>query len=198
MENHPGLIFVVLGLFAALVYFGSDGRAPDKGTQTALEVTDNSYLGLRNDDDRPDGTLEVFSPTGASWSTSVYDGGVLYQERAQRDAKDGWTYKYTVKRYASDWRPDPGAWAGIRAADDTNGESGIDIGIRYSPVRYFYGVVSPDILVSTHQAGLGISFYTPSQTVHPLLQKFGIGLGYCADYHGSSGWTPYISLSSHH
>jgi hypothetical protein len=198
VENHPALILVVLGIFAALVYCGSGGRAPDKGTQVALEVSDNHTEGLRNGDDKPDGNLEVFSPTGSAWNLSVYDGGLLYQERKQRDAKDGWSYKYTVNRYFRDYKTDLGAWAGLRAASDTGGESGIDLGIRYSPVRYFYGVVSPDLLVSTHQAGLGVSFYTPSQTVAPLLQQIGIGVGYCADYHGSSGWTPYISLSSHH
>jgi hypothetical protein len=202
VENHPGLILVVLGVFAAMVYFGSGGRAPDKGTQVAIPVTANDYVGSRNADDKPDGVLEVFSPTGAAWSTSVYDGGLLYQERTQRDAKDGWTVKYTAKRYFSDYRTDLGAWTGLRVAEDrthggtTDSEVGVDVGLRYSPVRYAYGVISPDLLISPHQAGLGVSFYAPSQTVSPFWQRLGIGLGYFSDYRSGSGWSPYISLST--
>ncbi len=198
MEKHPALIFIILGIFAALIYCGSGGRAPDKGTQVALKVTKNNPVSLRNGDDKPDGVLEVHSPTGSTWAVSVYDGSLLYQERAQQDAKDGWTYNYTVNRYFIDYKTDLGAWAGLRASNDTGGETGIDFGLRYSPVRYVEGIISPDLLVSTHQAGLGISFYAPAQTVPPFLQQIGIGVGYCADYHGGSSWGPYISLSSHH
>ncbi len=202
VENHPALILLVLGVFATMVYLGSQGRAPDKGTQVPLIATANDYLGTRYDDSKPDGVLEVHSPTGSAWSVSVYDGGLLYEERAQRDAKDGWTYNYAAKRYLQDFRTDLGAYTGFRVAKDQGGNGGddagvgVDVGLRYSPVRYLYGVVSPDLLASPYQLGLGVSFYAPSQTVSPFFQHLGLGLGYCADYHGGTGWFPYFSLST--
>jgi hypothetical protein len=209
VSHHPGVITVVIIAFAALIYTGSKGRAPDKGTQVALTPTESTYLGVRNRDDRPEGTIEATGPNGDSWGLSLYGGGVPYQERGQVTGKPGWTYKYTVHRYPIDIDDDFGAWAGFRVAYDgsdagsggSSGEtggsgSGFDIGLRYSPVRFAYGVIAPDLLVSTRQAGIGVSCYPPSQTVSYKWQKFGLGIAYMAGYDGGSGWVPYASLST--
>ena len=91
---------------------------------------------------------------------------------------------------------DIGAYAGSRVYNDSGDENGLDVGVRYSPVRFAYGIIAPDLLFSPRQAGIGVSFYAPTQTVAPFYQHLGIGLGYFADYHGGSGWTPYLSLST--
>lgn len=188
---------VVIVGFGALIYFGAHGRAPDKGSQVALKPTDDTYLGVRSHDDRPEGTIQVSTPAGDTWSLSLYAGGVPYQERGQESSKSGWSYKYTVHRYPIDFDHDFGAWAGFRVGKtDTSDTNGLDMGIRYSPVRFVYGVVSPDLLVSPRQIGVGASAYLPAQTVNHHFQHFGVGVGYMADYHGGSGWMPYLSLST--
>jgi hypothetical protein len=194
-SHSPSLVLVVLGVFGALVYTGSKGRAPDKGSQTALKPTDETYLGVRSHDDRPEGTIEITGPSGDPWSMSLYAGGVPYQERGQISGKPGWTYKYTIHRYPIDYDADLGAWAGARVGG-TDGESGLDIGLRFSPVRFLYGSLAPDLLVSPKQAGLGVSLYPPAQTVGYKWQHFGLGLGYVADYDGGHGWIPYLALST--
>ena len=204
MENHPVTAFAVLGAFLAFIYFGGHGRAPDKENQVALVPTADTYLGVRSYDDKPEGTLKVTAPNGESWATSLYADGVPYQDKSQAADSRGWKYEYTIHRYPADTDHDFGAWAGFRVSntrsDDASGDSsrndsGIDIGIRYSPTRLFYGVVAPDLLVSPHQAGIGVSLYAPAQTVNHTLQHFGLGVGYMAGFDGGGGWMPYGSLS---
>lgn len=205
MDSHPSLPVVVLAVFAALIYFGHSGRTPDKGTQVALAPSSTTWEGIRTNDDKPEGTLVVTSPGGDPFSLSLYAGGVPYQERAQRDTNEKltnpWKYDYTIHRYPIDIDLDLGAWAGFRISDndddeDSDRSEAFDIGLRVSPVRLAYGVVSPDILVSPSQAGVGVSFYAPSQSVSPLWQHLGVGIGYVADYHGGAGWIPYLSLTT--
>jgi hypothetical protein len=195
VSHHPGIVFGVVGVFAALIYVGSHGRAPDKGTQVALKPTDDTYLGMRSHDDRPEGTVEVVAPSGDSWALSLYSGGVPYQERGQIAGKPDWSYKYTVHRYPVDLDHDFGAWGGFRVVP-TESESGFDVGLRYSPARFVYGTLSPDLLVSPRQAGVGVSVYPPAQSVGYQLQHFGLGLAYMADYRGGDGWVPYFALST--
>jgi hypothetical protein len=199
MSYRPATPILVIAAFAALVYFtAARRRAPDKGTQVPLEVTSHTWSGTRTHDDKPESSLEVVAPSGDKFTLSLYDGGLLYQERAQADAnqgKEGWAYKWIVHRYAVDYDTDAGAWAGFRVKG--SGEtSGLDVGLRYSPVRFLYGVVAPDILVSPEQAGVGVSVYPFSQSVPSFFQHTGAGLGYLADYDGGSGWVPYLSLST--
>ena len=195
MSHNPGIALVVVGIFGALVYVGSNGRAPEKKNQTALKPTEDTYLGIRSHDDHPEGTIEVTAPSGDTWGLSLYAGGVPFQDKGQAVGKNDWTYKYTVHRYPVDYDTDIGAWAGARL-QPKNDESGLDIGFRYSPVRFAYGILAPDILVSPRQAGLGVSAYPPAQSVSHNWQHVGVGLGYVADYDGGHGWIPYLSLST--
>lgn len=194
MSQNPGVAVVVVGIFASLVYVGAHGRAPDKKNQTALKPTDNTYIGIRNYDDHPEGTVEITAPSGDSWGLSLYAGGLPYQAKGQ-DGTSKWTYKYTVHRYPVDYDTDLGAWAGARLQPKEH-ESGFDIGLRYSPVRLCYGILAPDVLASPRQAGLGVSAYPPAQSVGHNWQHVGVGLGYVVDYSGGHGWIPYFSLST--
>lgn len=194
---------VIIGAFVGVLFWVGGSRAPDKGTQTALKPTDNTYLGIRNHDDKPESTLELTSPAGEHWGLSLYAGGVPYQEREQAEAngksdKPGWSYKWTVHRYPIDYDTDLGAWAGFRVSDSGKGDhNGVfDVGLRYSPVRFAYGVIAPDLLLSPRQAGVGVSFYPPAQSVSYNLQHLGVGVAYMADFDGGTGWCPYLSLST--
>jgi hypothetical protein len=205
MSYNPIVPVAVLAVFGCLIYLGGRGNLPNKGTQVPLVPTENTWIGTRSHDDKPESDFDIQSPDGDHFGLSIYAGGVPYQERVQAESgksgdKPGWSYKWTVHRYPIDYDTDLGAWAGFRVAStDGNkpeGETGLDIGLRYSPIRLGYGVVSPDILISPRQAGLGISVYPPAQTVRYPFNKLGLGLGYLADYDGGTGWSPYLSLST--
>lgn len=199
MGSHPFIPVVLLGVFAAVVYFGGRGRAPNRADQEPLKVTKNVYAGTRTDDDHPDSTLTVTSPAGEHFTAHQYPGGVLLQDKSQAaaSATSGWTYSYTVNRYDTDYRTDLGAWVGFRVGPRTGKRDiGVDTGLRYSPVRYLYGVVSPDILASPRQVGVGVSIYPPAQSVAPIFQHTGLGISYLVDADGGSGWSPYLSLST--
>ena len=197
----------VIAILAVLFLVASSvkGRAPEKENQVALTPTADTYLGVRNHDDRPEADIQVTCPHGDHWSLSLYDGGLPYQDRTQADAnaakdRKDWTYKYTVHRYTIDYGTDLGSWLGFRSSRATAtqaSDTGLDCGLRLSPVRLVWGVLAPDILWSPNQVGIGASVYAPAQTVAPFWQHVGLGLGYMADYHGGGGsWMPYASLST--
>ncbi len=208
---HPSMPVIIIVAFACLVYLGGRNNVKTKESQEKLEQTDATWTDTRYYDDKPESDLEIKSPDGDSFGLSIYAGGMPYQNKQQaesnRSGDKKWSYKWTVHRYPFDFDTDLGAWAGFRVANNGTDESfssgdsddsgsGFDIGIRYSPVRFAYGVVSPDFLISTKQAGLGVSCYAPAQTVSYPYNKLGLGLGYLADYNGGSGWMPYLSLST--
>ena len=212
-NGHPIIPVIVLAAFGTLVYLGGRGGTPSKGTQVPLEATATTWVGTRSHDDKPESTLEIISPNGDSWGLSLYAGGVPYQERSQAERDDAkrteaeggkpeprWSYKWTRHRYPIDFDTDLGGWSGFRVAtadaERPDGEVGFDMGLRYSPVRLAYGVISPDILVSPRQAGIGCSFYAPPQSVRYPFPHLGVGLGYLADYRGGNGWTPYLAIST--
>lgn len=194
MSYHPGLIAGIVAAFAILVYAGGKGRTPEKADQVALKPTNETFLGIRDHDDMPQSTIEIEDPHGESFVLSLYADGVPYQPKGQPG--NGWKYKYTVHRVPIDYDLDLGGWAGLRVGPNAQDTHGLDMGIRYSPVRFAYGVISPDLLVSPRQIGLGVSAYPPSQTVNYRWQHLGLGLAYMADYRGGSGWMPYASLST--
>jgi hypothetical protein len=206
MSYHPSIPVIVIISFGFLVYLGGKSNIKTKESQEKLVPTENTWTDTRYHDDKPESDIEVKSPNGDSFGLSLYAGGVPFQNKQQaeanRSAADGkkWTYKWVVHRYPIDFDTDIGAWAGFRVAspegNKPEGETGFDIGLRYSPVRLGYGVISPDLLVSPRQAGIGVSVYAPAQSVSYPYNKIGIGLGYLADYDGGSGWTPYASLST--
>lgn len=205
MRDSPLIPIVLIVGVAFLLYTGASGRASERGKYVPLKPTDNPLQGVRSNGDRPDATLTV-NPPGSpdSWTLALFDGNLLYEprEQAERPAAEKWNYTYRLNRYTIDYTDDVGAWVGFRVAKsdgsepDRSREVGLDVGLRYSPVRLAYGVVSPDILASPRQAGIGISIYPPTSTVHPALQHFGVGVAYLADYHGGAGWSPYLSLST--
>ena len=80
-SDSPGIALGVIGAFGALVYLGGHGRAPDKADQKPLDVTKDTYLGVRRFDDKPESSLTIKAPNGESWDLSLYAGGVPYQPK---------------------------------------------------------------------------------------------------------------------
>jgi hypothetical protein len=130
--------------------------------------------------------------SGERLGVGLFDGG---RELRIRDEDVGnWTYESA--RYTFLWDTstlDIGAWVAARPDADPPA----DIGIRLSPVRTLYGLLSPDLLVGSRSAGVGASIYVPPGWIPRSWDRFGLGLGYLVDYGGDgSGWAPYVSLST--
>ena len=68
-------------------------------------------------------------------------------------------------------------------------------GIRISPVRTFWGVASPDFLLSDEAAGLGISFTVPDTYAGDIWSHAGIGVGRLYGFHGDQANLAYLSFS---
>jgi hypothetical protein len=94
------------------------------------------------------------------------DDGVLHQDPEQR-ANGLYQAEFRPDDYAGRWITDVGAWA----AYDTE----LRLGIRYSPVRVFYGFAAPDIVASESAIGLGISLYPPKRSAG-FWHHFGVGV----------------------
>lgn len=226
MSNSPLIPIGVIALVVCLLYSLGGARDAARGEYTRLPVTDNPLSGARYHGNRPDAEITLTPPAGggAPLRLAVFDG-MLFEPNEQRDERakraaaspapgtsgpaakpagtadtGDWHIEYRVNRYALDYSYDLGAWVGFRvkttSGDNPKGDVGLDAGLRFSPVRLGYGIVSPDLLVSPRQAGVGVSFYPPAATVAPALQHFGVGVGYLADYRGGAGWSPYFSLST--
>lgn len=206
MEFLKGLPVIGIILALVLIAYSSKSAGPEKKDQVPLKVTANTYSGIEYDDDKSEADVELTSPHGDKWALSVYDGSMLYEGKLQAAANQAaadrgegkWTYKYIVHRRPIDFNIDLGAWAGFRSSGvaGRSGEAGFDIGLRLSPVRLGWGMLAPDFLLSPHQAGIGASLYAPTRTVSPFWQHIGIGLGYCVDFDGGSGWVPYAAIST--
>jgi hypothetical protein len=106
----------------------------------------------------------------------------------------------TLKRsyYFADPGLDIGTWAGYwsRPSRDPETDRSWQAGIRISPVRLCYDVLSPDAVLSSDAIGLGVSTYLPS-SFGPVWDQFGLGIWYMAPFHGGgSGWAAGLSFSS--
>jgi len=130
--------------------------------------------------------------SGERLGIGLYDGGRVMRIRDE----DAPLWEYTSNRYTALWDAsywDVGAWVGARPAADPPA----DIGIRLSPVRTLYGVLSPDLLIGSRSSGVGASAYVPPGWIPRSWDRFGLGVGYLVDYGGDgSGWSPYLSLST--
>lgn len=203
-STHPLIPIAGIVVIVGALYYSGGPRSSPRKDYSPLTVTAAKYESTRYNGDRPDATITVYPPSNHNgpWRLGVFDGTLLYEPKDQAGAAEGakWEYDYTQHRYAFDYTKDIGAWVGFRVArtttDNDKGDVGLDVGIRFSPLRVAYGVISPDLLVSPRQAGVGVSFYPLSQSVAPMFQHFGVGVAYMADYRGGAGLSPYISLST--
>jgi hypothetical protein len=153
--------FVLWTLYSANVQPGSsvDGKEPIPYNPT--------HLGGWKGPSDGEGLLVIRNRAGDPVAEYVLgDDGVLHQDPEQR--KSGlYQAEFTPDEYLVRRTFDIGAWA----AYDTEPR----LGIRYSPVRLFYGLAAPDIVASESAVGLGISLFPPKRSVG-FWHHFGAGV----------------------
>lgn len=193
-------------IVGAVVYLGATTapRAPKHNADAVPETRPRLNL-LRRGDDMPSATLRIESKdSGSKAVVDLYRDGGIFVRRTEGPATAAPTdetlvapkYHFELERqaYLLDYQWDIGAWMALRLARRGE-ESALDVGIRASPGRLLYGVVSPDFLVSPYMAGAGVSLYLPDTVRAGTLNRLGVGAAWLADYHGRTGFAPYVSLS---
>lgn len=120
--------------------------------------------------------------------------GSLFTERGGSTRVRGTNHYYLI-----DPGIDIGAVAGYRPEfSGTEGDT-FSVGLRASPVRLFYGTLSPDVVIAKDWVGAGVSAYAPSRLVGPDWKHLGAGIWYGyptrgSDY-GSGGWCAGLSFT---
>ena len=91
--------------------------------------------------------------------------------------------------------PDLGTLVGAGSSDFGDGH--LHVGIRYSPIRLVYGLIAPDVTLTTDAVGAGVSVYPPVSAVGPEWHKLGIGVWYGVPFKGggAAGWFGGLSYS---
>jgi hypothetical protein len=108
--------------------------------------------------------------------------GVLNQTPEQ--SKNGaLIVDYRHQAYGARAWVDVGAWAGV--AGTNSGDPPIQLGLRISPARFVDGILAPDVVVSEHAVGAGVSCYLPrGLRAEPPWNRLGVGVWYMAAYNG--------------
>lgn len=188
-------IILVLGIFVMAVYHGKK-PLPNKGDQVALPVTERTFYGMEVNDDTSKADIKVTHlPSGNTWGISLYDDGVFQDPK--QSTNSSFKYEYTVHYKPLEIGVDLGWWGGIQASSgEEESKRAVDMGIRFSPARLIYGVLAPDLLIGTQNAGIGCSAYLPTGVGKGIWKKIGIGGAWMGGYHGGGGWMPYASITT--
>jgi len=188
------LPLILLSLLGYTLWCNTE-PAPVENDMTVVKQKSRLQWDAQNSDgkDRADVYTEFTSKkSGERLGVALFDGG--RELRIRKEDVGNWDYESA--RYTFLWDAstiDVGAWVAARPDADPP----VDIGIRVSPVRAVYGLLSPDLLVGSRSAGVGASVYVPPGWIPRGWDRFGLGLGYLVDYGGGgSGWAPYLSLST--
>jgi hypothetical protein len=125
-------------------------------------------------------------------SYDLDERGVLNQTTEQ--AKNGpLVVDYRHQAYGARTWVDVGAWAGVVGTN--SGDPPVQLGLRVSCARFVDGIIAPDVVVSEHAVGVGVSCYLPrSLRTEPPWNKLGVGLWYVAAYNGD-GSGPALGLT---
>lgn len=177
-----GVLVIVIGATLWL------SRTPAVTVDGKVVIKPKSVAGFVRQDQAIDGTLAVTHIlTGDTFVADAFLNN-FYWTPKERDS-GVWKVKYTRYRYLVDPGFDIGTYAGYR--------DGLDVGIRFSPVRFLYGTVALDALVGEDAAGVGASLYPMPEYFGPLWHHVGIGYGYAVDYKtADAGNLYYLSLST--
>jgi hypothetical protein len=191
----PYLLPVLLLTLFGFTLWGSRIEAPTAENtkivplKTTLQWDNQNAKGERKAD--YDATF-TSKKTGEHLGISLYDNG--RELRISDEDAPYWTF--SGHRYAYGWDKHWDVGAFIAARPDC--PPGYDLGIRVSPARVLYGVLAPDLLVGSRSAGVGVSVYAPADLIPRDYGRFGLGLGYLADYSGDrAGVAGYLSVSTH-
>jgi hypothetical protein len=168
---------IALFLFIAVTLWFNTPASSVNG-QDPVETTAAFHL-LRKDQ-MADGRFVVRDSAGALLGEYGIVGSQLFQTPAQ--ARDGHLEVSLVRDYyLAEPNFDLGTWAGYIPVDDPDVDH-FQVGLRYSPCRFLYGTLAPDLAVSQDALGIGCSFYPPAQFVGPYWRHLGLGVWYVAPF----------------
>jgi hypothetical protein len=139
-----------------------------------------------------DGKLSIKPPKGVPGPSGslVMLNGQAYEDP---DSPAQLETKYTPDIYVGDPGLDLGTWAGL----DKGGHE-LEIGVRYSPARFLFGMVAPDLVLSQDVVGAGVSVFPPPQYVGSFWRHIGIGAWDTVPYRNDArgGWRYGLSFST--
>lgn len=177
-----------------VIAFMHGGARPSKKDYSPSEVALPAFHWNKGKDDG-DARIDLVDEAGKPTGSMLLDNGVLY------DPKDG-KVRGTVTRqlYATSVGLDLGTFAGYRDAARGSNSDTFSVGLRYSPVRVFYGCLAPDLAVTKDWGGVGLSLYLPDTFKGQAISHFGLGAWYGSPFGGrdagDAGWTVGLSFSS--
>lgn len=149
--------------------------------------------------EKADGTLTVETDLGRT--TAFVANGRVYQNDEQRAAGRAAGVKLTYNRDRNLWEPtiDAGCFASYWKLDATDIDR-FQPGVRLSPVRFLYGTVAPDALVTSQGIGYGVSVYLPTEYFgYAFFDHIGLELGRLHAFDGSGSAGVFgLAFSVHH
>ncbi len=184
--------------FTVLTVWFNHPAPSTNGLQPVSETGADFHL-LRHRGDG-DGTLTVTaapSDLGHSARFVLDDGRLYWPDDETPDAGLSATVRPSYY-FADSTKLDLGAWGAynVRGRDSTGGR--FQAGLRYSPVRLFYGIAAPDIVASEDVIGIGVSLYLPPRLVGRYIGHVGIGGWYAAPFDGGDeAWMYGLTFSTH-
>jgi hypothetical protein len=189
---------IILVVFVGVTFWFNHPAPSTNGLQPVTEESAHFHL-LRHQGDG-DGLVTVTAPTSDIGRTARYvlDDGRLYQADDEPDGgKDAITASVRPDYYLIDsTKLDLGAWSAYRTGSHTDGR--FQVGVRYSPVRLFYGTIAPDLVASEDVIGAGLSVYPPERLVGRYFDHIGLGGWYGAPFDGGNpSWMFGLTFSTH-
>lgn len=155
--------------------------------------TETSYDWVRQEPE-VDGVVELLDRSGAELGRYFLRNGQLYEPA---DGKNLGSLRLTRHLYAVDPGFDLGVWGGYWAGERDASQSAYQVGLRYSPLRLGYGLVSPDAIVSRDLFGIGASIYPPERYFGREWHHLGLGVWFAAPLVGGDpNWVAGLSFST--
>jgi hypothetical protein len=184
---NPKWVAAAILAFVVITTFVLQGRPPSLDGKKAVEQ--KTEMSMYRLGEEVDGELQVKDrETGRVGRYLVRDNQLyIADEATEKQFESALTRNY----YAFDWGFDIGAWSGPAV------HTRLDAGVRYSPARLLYGTIAPDVLLSGHSYGLGMSLYPPPQYAGRYWRHLGVGVGRLTDFgDGAIYNTFYLSFST--
>lgn len=182
------LPILAIGIFVAAVWYNSFTVPATVNGQVVVPTKITPHI--EREVGEVDGSLTIkHNPSGDSLDLDVLNNFVLFPPGVLGsdkwfDANTGkdenrWEIKYDRKRYFYDPGFDFGTYGGYLSGNKEGTDiEDLDVGIRVSPVRWFYGSTSfPDILASNQGIGIGVSLYPEPIHFGPIFDHIGAGYG---------------------
>lgn len=172
---------VIAIAFLALTFWFA--HAPTPSIHGDIAVPTETHFHLWGTSDNADGSYQIRDNGTLVRAFHVRDNRV--SELPHGPDAEGHHYATVYDRdlYLGKSGLDLGAWTGYgRLGEARHWQTGA----RYSPARFFYGTLAPDLAVSQDAAGIGITAFPPADYLGPFWSHLGLGVWYVAPFDGSN------------